>query len=544
MLVRYALKKLAQRVLALGLVALVVTSSTGTGFAVAADKLSDAERSAIALVSAEKIRLVTTDLSAPGMEGRGTAQAGGDRAAKYIADRFAALRLQPIGDAGTFYQPVRFHMADMLPESRLTSGDLTFSLGKDFVFGQQLPLRSADLTARLVFAGFGVVSQELKRNDLANLEVRDKIVMVITGRPASVDEAAWGKTGGVRAAVSAAAAMGAAAVLVVATSGGADSYDGLADRYGRRRVTLAETPQPAVSPVVWLHPSAAARMLEGAGMSLSELRKNAEAGSAVSREIDRSVTLSIRVQHDGGLSKNVAGMIEGSDAKLKSEAVVFTAHYDAYGIARDGRIYPGAADNALGVAEMLAVAEALAGAPKMPRRSLIFLAVTGEEYGMLGSLSWVEHPTWPLSRITANVNFDGVGTETYGRVKQGYGFGGEYSSLGEVLRGVLEATGTDSISDPVPDQGIFYRSDQYSFAKKGIPGVNIFGGPGGDPKPWIARVFAWAATSYHQPGDVIRPDWSWEGPRDLAVIGLLVGLRVANADDTPKWLPSAPFKRQ
>ena len=525
----------------LALIAILAFTSTCAITSAAADGISDAERSATAGVNGEAIRKVTTDLSAPAMEGRGTAQAGGDRAAKYIAGLFLAHGIKPLGNDGTFFQPVRFHSVEVLPESRLSVRTLALLPGKDFAVAVLPPRHSFDLTGAIVFATFGVVSPELKRDDFANLDLQGKVAMIITGRPKNVDEGAWKKSGGVQAAVSALGSRGAAAVLVVADSG---SYDSIADRYGRRRVELADTNHPSGPPVLYLNPGAVAQILEGSGTSLGSLRERAETGEPASRELGLQMAVSLRVDGADGTSNNVAGVIRGSDPKLNAEAVVFTAHYDAYGVARDGRIYPGAADNALGVGEMIAVAGAVAHSGATPRRTLIFLAVTGEEYGMLGSRHWVEHPSWPLAKIAANINFDGVGTEIYGKVKQVAGFGGEYSDLGEVLREVAGATGTEAIPDPVPDQGIFYRSDHYSFAKKGIPPINILGGPGGDTKVWLARVFEWVETSYHQPGDVIGSDWDWDGPRTVAVIGLLIGLRVANGDRMPNWLPSAPFKRE
>jgi Zn-dependent M28 family amino/carboxypeptidase len=522
---------------------LLLAATPSYSILAATDGISEVERAVISNISPEAIRRVTADLSAPAMEGRGTAQPGGDRAAKYIADRYLAHGLKPMGDAGTFFQSVRFHTAEVLPASTLTAGGVTFAFAKDFVIAPPLPLKPVDVTAALVFASFGVVSQDLKRDDLANLDLRGKVTMILSGKPRTVEESAWKKSGGVQAAISAAGSRGAAAVIVVAESGPGDSFNAIADRYGRRHVSLSRATEPANAPALFVSAAAAAQMLEGTGASLADLRAKAEAGEPASRELGRQLTISLRVSHAEGSSPNVVAVIEGSDAKLKEEAIVFTAHYDAYGIARNGRIYPGAADNALGVAEMLSIAEAISRSRAKPRRSLIFIAVTGEEYGMLGSRYWVEHPTWPLALIAANINFDGVGSETFGQVKQVAGFGAEYSELGEVLRGVAEATGTDHIADPVPEQGIFYRSDHYSFAKMGIPAINIFGGPGGDTKVWLARLFAWLPKTYHQPGDVISADWNWDGPRTIAVIGMLVGLRVANAEGMPKWLPSAPFKR-
>jgi Zn-dependent M28 family amino/carboxypeptidase len=509
-----------------------------------AEGISDAERAAISRVNIEAIQRTTTDLSAPSMEGRGTAQPGGDRAAQYIANHYAELGLKPLGIDGKYFQPVRFRAAQVLQASALTSGDVGLSLRKDFVFAPPLPQQPVDVTGGLIFAAFGAVSKELNRDDLASVEPRGKVVMIVRGRPKNVDEAAWRRNTTVPDVVSVLGSRGALAVLVVAEQSGDSSYESLADRYGRRRVSLADE-TPAAGPLVlYVNPVAAARIFDGTGETLAELRASAEAGQPVSREMGRSVTVSFRVSEGIGTSNNIAGMIEGSDRRLKTEAVVLTAHYDAFGIAQDGRVYPGAADNALGVAEMLAVARAVAGSAHKPRRSFIFVAVTGEEYGMLGSRYWVQHPTWPLAHIAANINFDGVGTETYGPVKQVFGFGAEYSDLAKVLSGVAIAVGAEIIPDPVAEQGIFYRSDQYSFARGGIPAINILGGPGDDTKVWVARIFSWVATSYHQPGDVIRADWDWDGPRTLAVIGLLVALRVANADTAPNWLPSAPFKRE
>jgi Zn-dependent M28 family amino/carboxypeptidase len=235
---------------------------------------------------------------------------------------------------------------------------------------------------------------------------------------------------------------------------------------------------------------------------------------------------------------------EGSDPKLKDEAVVYTAHYDAYGMGADGRIYPGAADNALGVGELIAVAEALTKSPARPKRSIIFLLLTGEEYGLYGAEYWIKNPTWKIERIAANVNLDGIGTEVYGPVKRIVGFGLEHSTLGATLADVVAATGNRIAPDPMPEEKSFYRSDHYAFVKKGVPALMLMGAPDGDTDAWVARARKWLKTDYHQPTDTVRPDWSWEGARTIAVITLLTGLRVADADALPAWLPTSPFNRK
>jgi Zn-dependent M28 family amino/carboxypeptidase len=242
----------------------------------------------------------------------------------------------------------------------------------------------------------------------------------------------------------------------------------------------------------------------------------------------------------------VAGVLEGSDAKLKEEAVVFSAHYDAYGL-DNGRIYPGAADNALGTATITAIAEAFVKSfptpASRPRRSIIFLVVTGEEYGLYGSEYWVQHPTWPLEKVAADINFDGIGTEIYGPVKRVVAFGAEHSDLGTVFEDVAAATGNIVTPDPLPEENAFVRSDHYAFVKKGVPALMLLGGPAGDVSIWTPRAKKWLETDYHSPSDTVKPDWNWTGPQTLGQVGMIIGLRVANTDAMPIWRTTSPFNK-
>jgi len=287
-------------------------------------------------------------------------------------------------------------------------------------------------------------------------------------------------------------------------------------------------------------------LFTGSEMTFTQVLAKAKSGEMVSRDLGKAATLALRFKLAEATSDNVVGVLEGSDAKLKEEAVVYSAHYDAYGIDGD-RIYPGAADNALGTATITAIAEALVKAfPKAssrPRRSIIFLAVTGEEYGLLGAEHWVQHPTWPLDKVAANINFDGIGTEVYGPVKRIVGFGAEHSDLGTVFEDVSAATGNIVTPDPLPEEKAFVRSDHYAFVKRGVPALMLMGGPEGDPSIWVRRMKKWLETDYHSPSDTVKPDWNWTGPQTLAKVGLIIGLRVANANAMPAWRESSPFKR-
>ena len=258
--------------------------------------------------------------------------------------------------------------------------------------------------------------------------------------------------------------------------------------------------------------------------------------------LQQQLSITIRLKKSKGTSSNIVGVLEGTDPLLKSEALVYSAHYDAYGLSADNRIYHGAADNALGVGQMIAIAEVL-GKAKL-RRSVIFMALTGEEYGGYGSTYWVKNPTWKIKQVAADLNLDGMGTEVYGPVKVVVGYGAEHSSLGSTLNDVAVANGLKVIPDPMPDEKSFYRSDHYFFVKRGIPGIMLLGAPEGDTSVWIERLKQWEKADYHQPTDVIRHDWNWDGPSTIARVALVMGLRISNDDTMPSWLPNSIFNRE
>jgi Zn-dependent M28 family amino/carboxypeptidase len=231
----------------------------------------------------------------------------------------------------------------------------------------------------------------------------------------------------------------------------------------------------------------------------------------------------------------VAAVLRGSDAVKSSEAVLFTAHYDAYGKDATGRIFPGAADNALGTAEMMATAAAFAAQKARAKRSLLFLAVTGEEHGLLGAEAWASAPTWPLAKVAADLNLDGIGSETYGPVTSAVGFGADLSDLGPVFTKAVGELGIAVAADPFPEEGVFQRSDHFAFVKKGVPALMLLGSPTGSA--WIARAKQWMEITgdYHQPGDTVKADWHWGGPVAVAKVMTLVGSRIAAQDAMPAW---------
>ena len=511
--------------------------------------LTPVEKKAVARVRLETIREVTTELSSPQFEGRGTGQPGADKAAQYLANRFAKLGLKPLGDNGTYLQAIKFRATQIMSETSVTIGDAALKHAEDYVILPPYNSDKVDATGGVVFVGFGVVSPELKRDDLAGLDLKGKVVILLGGQPDGVDAEAWKRATSPQARALNIFGKGAVAMIVANAGTTAQPFSTIANYLSRRRVSLASATPPMFSfpPVLLVSDAAMEKAFAGSELTYAQTLAKAKTGESVSRDLGKTATLALRFKRGETTSSNVVAVLEGSDPKLKEEAVVYSAHYDAYGIESDGRVFPGAADNALGVGMITSVAEAVVKAfPKpaaRPRRSIIFLAVTGEEYGLFGAEHWVAHPTWPLEKVAADINFDGIGTEVYGPVKRVVGFGAEHSDLGTVFANVAEATGNIVTPDPMPEENAFVRSDHYAFVKKGVPALMLLGGPAGDVSLWIPRARTWMETDYHSPTDTVKPDWNWTGPQTLAQLGLVIGLRVSAAETMPAWNATSPFNK-
>ena len=537
-------------------VSILTQGGVASGVNIVQDKLSSIEQAATAQVKSDTIREVVTTLSSKEMEGRGSAQAGGERAAQYLAEKFAKAGLKPPGGEPSYQQQIKVDVQTLLPGTQLKVGNNTFRFRQDFGLAQPAYTELKEVTGKIAFVGYGVVSPDLKRDDLAGVDVKDRIVMVLSGKPKGVNARLWQKESAQRVVFGRLIKKGAAGFIV--------TYDGDASRFpvvaaliSNRVVSLSEpitgTTLPArwslelladefkLPPSVLISESAADKIFAGHRESFAEIKRKAELGQFVSRELDENASISPRVKHEKGTTSNVIGVIEGSDPRLKNEALVYTAHYDAFGVDTEGNIYAGASDNALGVGKLVALAEAFA--KLKPRRSIIFIGTTGEEYGDLGAEYWLQHPTFPIERIAADINFDGSVLEVWGKLAFLLDVGFDLSDLNQIVKSVAAASDIEIYPDPVPDEGFFYRSDHYAFIKKGIPAIFLLGGPDMNPNVLFARARGWQETRYHTPADVIEADWDWEGARMLASFALVAGLRIANQESMPNWNPGSPYKR-
>lgn len=501
-------------------------------------QFSSAEQSLISNITVKNIKDFTAALTVDEFEGRGTMQPGGDKAANWIADRFKQFGMKPLGDNGTYLQKIAFKETLLTADSTLTVGTEKLELGKDFGF---YSMNSGDKNAsgELVFIGYGL--QTTTRNDLGETNLAGKIIVMLEGPPLDTPKENWNEEMSTRTLISL-ITRGVKGIIYIGHGREQTSPDDIADYVSRRQISTADAQGlPAFVPqITFASKSGAEKLFAKAGVSVKDSLEQAEKNTFKPINLNQEAKLIAKYQSKDGFSNNVAGYIEGSDPKLKEEAILFSAHYDAYGI-ENGKIYYGAADNALGTSEMLAVAEAFSKMSVKPKRSLIFIAVTGEEYGLYGSKHWAKNPTWDITKVAANLNLDGVGTEVYGPVKNIVGYGAEHSTLGNLLEDVAGIMGIKVVPDPVPDEKIFTRSDHYSFVERGVPALMLMGAPEGDIQDAMKRMKEWEKENYHKPGDVIKADWAWDGAKSVADVMGVMGLRLANSEAMPTWLPNSRF---
>ena len=503
--------------------------------------LSATEKELADKITIETIKEYTAALAADDMQGRGTMQPGGDKAANWIAERFQKLGLKPLGDKGSYLQKINFKETLMTSDTAFKVGDENLKFGTEFGIAP-FSAGNKSTSGEMVFVGYGIVHDGIKRNDLGNMSLEGKIAVMLGGPPTGISKKDWEKSKAQQVFIFNLFRKGVAGIVFIGHGREDNPPEEAIDYFSRRQISLAdEEGASAEMPIIaFIGDKAAEKLFAKADTPLKDALALAETSAFKPVKLNQKASIASKIKTTKGTSSNVVGYLEGSDAALKAEAVLFSAHYDAYGV-ENGKIYHGAADNALGVAEMLAVAEAYSKMAVKPKRSMVFLAVTGEEYGLYGSKYWAKKPTWDIKKVAANLNLDGIGTEVYAPVKTFVGFGAEHSSLGAILTDVSNIYGIKVIPDPMPDEKIFLRSDHYSFVERGVPALMLLGAPAGDPKLWMERSKQWEKTDYHQPTDTIRPDWAWEGAETVAEVMGIMGWRISETAAMPEWLSTSRF---
>jgi Zn-dependent M28 family amino/carboxypeptidase len=501
------------------------------------------------------LRFLSSDL----LEGRAPATRGGQLAEQYIASELMAFGVKPgVGDTSYFQRvPIDVVKADPASIKVTASGKANANLRftDDVVVWPGSATDASSAHGELVFVGYGASAPEYKWDDFKGTDVRGKILLVLVNdppAPASEPALFGGKAmtyyGRWTYKYEEAERRGAAGMLIVHTTERAGYPWQVV--VGSNSVEHRLLPRPANAPAPigvrgWITDSAATALLSQAGLNMADLRKRAESRDfrPVPTGITIDATMRNSLQHMS--SNNVVGLVRGIDPNARDEYVAYSAHWDHLGIGpavKGDSIYNGAADNASGVASVLAIAHAAAEGVK-PRRSQLFVFVTAEESGLLGSAYFGEHPTVPASKIVAALNLDVV--PLIGRFRDLNVMGDNKSSLGPAIAQLVKAEGIRLSPDAHPEQGHFYRSDHFSFAKVGIPSVSIGGGDDyvGRPAGWgVEQGNDYTAHRYHQPSDEYRPDFDLSGATQIADIVYRFGLSLANARTVPTWNADAEFK--
>jgi Zn-dependent M28 family amino/carboxypeptidase len=519
------------------------------------------------------LRFLSSDL----LEGRAPATRGGRLASEYIAAQLRVFGVEP-GVNGSYFQkvPIDIVSADRstiraVPINRAARTALSGGSGvaatdippapaplrypEDIVVWAGSAVETSTASGELVFVGYGSTAPEYKWNDFKDLDVRGKVLLILVndppaprGEPDLFGGRAMTYYGRWTYKFEEAERRGAAGALIVHTTERAGyPWHTVVGSWAKEQRMLPRDPKLPTPLGVrgWITDSAATALLAHAGLNLAELRTRAESRDFAPVPTGIHLGMAFRNTVEHLESENVVGIMRGRDPMLRDQFVAFSSHWDHLGIgpAVDGdSIYNGALDNASGVADLLAVARVAQQSPK-PRRSLLFIFVTAEESGLLGSEFFGQNPAAPPDKIVANINVDGG--NILGRVRDLTVLGSTKSSLGPALARMLGTRGMRITPEEHPERGYFYRSDHFSFAKVGIPSISIGAGTDyiGRPKGWgVEQNEDYTAKRYHQPSDAYRPDFDLTGAAQLADIILRFGTSVANSTAVPTWNPDAEFR--
>ncbi len=500
-------------------------------------------------ISGERIRAHVKFLASDLFEGRGVATRGDLLTTEYIATQFALAGAKPAGDNGTYFQHVPLVGVETQPSSEVsvTVNGKTMPLKwlDEFVGANQRQTAMEKLDAELVYVGHGITAPEFDWDDFKNVDVKGKILLQFTNEPDSTDPKFFGGRaltyyGRWTYKYEEARRRGALGSIIIHTDKTAGyGWQVVRSSWGREQSFVKVEPGAhELALAGWITSDAANRMLAPAGHSVDELLKLSNDRSFRPMPLGIRVTGRMASKTREQDTRNVVAIIQGSDPELSKQAVVFSAHWDHLGIgeAVDGdSIYNGAVDNATGVAMLIEIARAWADLPEKPRRSAIFTAVTAEEQGLRGSEFYVLHPPVPAGKTALALNFDAF--SPYGRTRDVTVPGAERTTFWPVVQQVTERFELAIKPDAAPEQGGYYRSDHFSFAKAGIPAFSVHGG-GDYVKGKPQRP---SKSTYHQPSDEYHEDWDFSGMEQMAKFGLVLGMEAANLEKLPSWQPGDEF---
>lgn len=516
-----------------------------------------AAEAAAAHITADFMRAEIIELSDDKYEGRGPGSRGDEAARDYLAGRMADIGLEPGGPGGSWEQPFELiGVTAEQPESwTFASGEdaLTFAQWDDFIVSSGVQAARAEVRdAEVVFVGYGIQAPEYEWDDYKGQDLSGKVLLMMNNDPDWDPDLFGGETrlwyGRWDYKYLSAARQGAAGAIIIHTQPSAGyPFQVVQTSWTGEQFELPAGDEPQLAIESWLTEDASRALVEMAGLDLDALREAADNRDFEPVPLGVTTSIGMNVNLNRVSTANVLGLIPGSDPELADEAVIYTAHHDHLGIGTPNdagdTIYNGAMDNASGVAQVLAIAKALRALPEAPRRSVLVALVGAEEQGLLGSKYYAENPTFPPGKIAANLNYDGG--NIWGHTHDVTFIGLGKSTIDELVTAVAEEQGRVVKPDQFADRGYFYRSDQFSFAKIGVPAMYLDTGTDFVDRPpdWgRQQVDHYTNVNYHQPSDEYDDSWNFDGMLEDAMLGFWVGLAVANADDMPRWMPGDEFE--
>jgi Zn-dependent M28 family amino/carboxypeptidase len=507
-------------------------------------------------ISGERMRAHVKFLASDLLEGRGPGTRGGDLATEYMAAQFALIGAKPAGDKGTYFQNFTLVGVDPQPDSQISivQGSTVQPLKwlDEFVGVTYQQKPDAEFDAPAVFVGHGIVAPEYQWDDYKDIDVRGKVVVLFTGEPPSNDPKFFtGRAltyyGRWTYKYEEATRHGAAAAIIIHTTPTASyGWDVVRSSWGREDSQVKLAPGAAgLAFAGWVTKEMGDRIGVAIGKTADEMVKMADTRDFKAMELPVRIRGRVPAKIRTVETRNVIGRIEGSDPKLKEEAVVFSAHWDHLGIGtpvNGDTIYNGAADNATGSAMLLEIARAWAALPQKPKRSAIFVSAAAEEAGLRGSYYYGQTPVVPAGKTAVGLNFDEFMPN--GRKSDVTVNGSERTTLYPTVQAAARRYGLTLKPDPQPEAGHFYRSDHFSFARVGIPsfsiddGQDLLGKPAGTGAKYKEEF---DDKRYHQPSDEYHDDWDFAGMEQYARFGLTIGVDVANLPKLPTWKAGDEF---
>jgi Zn-dependent M28 family amino/carboxypeptidase len=505
-------------------------------------------------------------LSSDEFEGRGPGTKGEELTVKYLEDVFKNIGLKPGNADGSYIQKVPMVGITATNTAPLTisgaAAKRTFKWKDEVVAWTKHVADGASIAdSDIIFAGYGVTAPEFNWDDFKGVDVKGKTIMVLVNDPQVPDPADPSKLdpktfngkamtyyGRWTYKFEEGARRGAAGVLIVHETGPAGYPFQVVQGNLNEKFDLV-TPDKNMGRTAiegWVTLDTAKAILKMGGQDFDALKKQAITREFKPLPLNLKASMAIKNTMRTLDSRNVLGKVEGSDPRLRDEYVIYTAHWDHLGVGapvKGDKIYNGALDNASGVAQLLELARGFTQVEPKPKRSVLFLMVTAEEQGLLGSQYYSVTPVHPLAKTVANINVDGI--NQWGRTKDIIVIGMGASDLDDYLRDAAKEQGRELRPDPESEKGFYYRSDHFNFAKQGVPALYIDTGEEfiGKPDGYSQKKRdEYTSVDYHQPSDEVKPDWDLSGAVEDSQLLFLVGYRVANADRMPEWKPGNEFR--